>query len=220
MRRAAVQRAQMNVGARGLREALKKIFSELRLEIANTFCGNLCVHDAVGTATEIDGGRSERFIHGHEEVSGAQNSAFRPQRFQDGLPECDAHIFDGVVLIDIQIAFRGNFQIERAVARNQIEHVIEEANARGHARSSATVEIQLQANVGFISLAVNGGGSGHGVLASAFLDRFQELAHLFFGADGDAHEARAEVVAALAKKNPLAFKLFEKRRARASEIGE
>jgi hypothetical protein len=78
MGRTAVQRAQMNVGARGLRETLKKVFGKLGLKIADAFCGDFCMDDTIGSAAEIHGGSGEGFIHGHQEVSGAENAAFCP----------------------------------------------------------------------------------------------------------------------------------------------
>jgi hypothetical protein len=60
----------MDVGACGLREALEKVYEELDLEIADAYCSDLGVHDAVGAAAKIGGG--ERFVHGREEISGAR----------------------------------------------------------------------------------------------------------------------------------------------------
>ncbi|MGB9466865.1 MAG: hypothetical protein WBR10_17290, partial [Candidatus Acidiferrum sp.] len=70
-------------------------------------------------------------------------------------------VFDSVVLIDVEISFRSDFQIEGAVPREEIEHVVKKANARGDARLSTPVEIQFQPNIGFVCLAVNVRGSWH-----------------------------------------------------------
>ncbi len=48
----------------------------------------------------------------------------------DGFAEGDANVFDGMVLVHIEIAARADLQIEAPMARNLLEHVIEEANAR------------------------------------------------------------------------------------------
>jgi hypothetical protein len=66
----------VHIGARGLRESLKKIFGELGFEITDAFRGDSCVDNATGAASEIDGGSGERFVHGHEEISGTQNATF------------------------------------------------------------------------------------------------------------------------------------------------
>ena len=41
----------------------------------------------------------------------------------------DAHVFDGVVLVHVEIAACDQIEIERPVPRDLLEHVIEEADA-------------------------------------------------------------------------------------------
>ena len=72
---------------------------------------------------------------------------FDAERFCDGFAQSDAGVFDGVVLIDVQIALRFDFQIDGAVPRDEIEHVIEEANAGRDCGCAAPVEIQMQTDV-------------------------------------------------------------------------
>ena len=154
MRRASVQHAEMDIGAGGLREALKEIFGQLGLEIADEFRGDLGVADAVGSATEIDGGCGQRFVHRHQEISGAQDAALVAEGLHDRFTERDASIFDGVMLIDVEIAFRFQTEIEGAMTRDEIEHVIEKANAGRNARRAAAVQIDAHANIGFVGLAM------------------------------------------------------------------
>ena len=52
-----------------------------------------------------------------------------PIAFAHRLAERDAGVFNGVMLIDVEIAGGFHLQIEAAVPRDQIEHVIEKANA-------------------------------------------------------------------------------------------
>src|SRR6476661_9063360 len=98
--------------------------------------------------------------------------------------------------------------------------MVEKANARGDARFSASVEIQLQADVGFVCLAVNSGGSWHGRSGSAFLNRFEKPAHFSFGADGDADEAGTHVAASVTQEDALALDSCEKSRTCGTEISE
>ena len=72
--------------------------------------------DAIGAAAKVDGGGGEGFVHGHEEISGAQDSAFRAEGPQHGFTESDSDVFHGVVLIDVQITFGGNVQIKSTMA--------------------------------------------------------------------------------------------------------
>src|SRR6266849_8523897 len=59
------------------------------------------------------------------------------------------------MLIHVEIAARIHVQIKRAVPRNQLEHMIEESDSRSDARLSAAIQIQLQADVGLVCLAMN-----------------------------------------------------------------
>ena len=71
------------------------------------------------------------------------------------LTQADPDIFHRVVLVHVQIAARDQIEIERAVPRDLLEHVIEKADAGINARCSAAVEIQFQLDAGFVRGAVN-----------------------------------------------------------------
>src|SRR5580700_2309769 len=98
--------------------------------------------------------------------------------------------------------------------------MIEKANACCNARFSSAVEIQFQADVRLVCLAMNGGGSGHGAGGSAFLNSSEEYTHFFFGADGDADEAGTHVAAAISEENALALEFLEQRGTAGAEIGK
>ena len=54
---------------------------------------------------------------------------FDPKRRRKRLSQRDANVLHGVVLIDVEIASGLQLQVERAVPRHQLHHVIEKANA-------------------------------------------------------------------------------------------
>ena len=112
-------------------------------------------------AAEVDGGCGESFVHGHQKIAGTENTFFGAERFLHGCAEGDAHVFDGVVLVDVEIAFGGDGEIECAVAREEIEHVIEKTDAGGDFGFAAAVEREAEADVGFGGFAADGGGAGH-----------------------------------------------------------
>ena len=68
--------------------------------------------------------------------------------------ERDSGVFDGVVLVHVQVAASDEFEIERAMAGDLFEHVVEEANARIDVRLAAAVEIELHADIGFLGFAM------------------------------------------------------------------
>jgi hypothetical protein len=47
-----------------------------------------------------------------------------------------------MVLVDVQVTLRVNGQVEARVARKAVEHVIEEADARGDVTPPGAIEVQ------------------------------------------------------------------------------
>src|ERR1700743_2373243 len=94
----------MYVRARRLRESLKEIFSEFGLKIADTLRVDFSGDDAVWTSAEVDRRSGKRFVHRHQEISGAEDAALVANRFGNRFTERDAGVFDGVMLIYVEIA--------------------------------------------------------------------------------------------------------------------
>ena len=80
------------------------------------------------TAAQIYGDHGQRLIHRHYEVSRAIDAFAVAQRLGEQLADYDAYIFNGVVLVDIEIAFGLEREIEAAMLCEQLQHVIEEAD--------------------------------------------------------------------------------------------
>ena len=59
------------------------------------------------------------------------------------------------MLIDIQIARGLQLQIEAAVLGEQLQHVIEEANAGGDVVAALAVEVQRAANLRLLGVALD-----------------------------------------------------------------
>jgi hypothetical protein len=96
----------MNVGARAAREALKKVVHQFRLEISNPCRADFCIDNRGRASPEIDGSQPESFVHGHDEITCAQNAASISQSAIKRLAQGNPHVLDGVVLIHIQITRR------------------------------------------------------------------------------------------------------------------
>ena len=139
----------MNVRPRGLRETAEKILQQFRLHAANELRGQFPFTDQVRPAAEVDGGGRQSFVHRHQEISRAQNAALRAKSFFDRFAKNDACVFDGVVLVHIEVSARGEFQIHRAVPRHKRQHVIEKWNPGRDFRTPAAVEVQAHGDVGF-----------------------------------------------------------------------
>ena len=58
---------------------------------------------------------------------------FEPKRAAHGFAQRDAQVLDGVVLIHVEVALGNDVEVHRSVPRDELQHVIEETNAGGHA---------------------------------------------------------------------------------------
>jgi hypothetical protein len=64
-------------------------------------------------------------------------------------------ILDGVMLIDVEIAVSLDREVERAMAREELEHVIEEADAGRDGIAPSTFDRQLQQDLRLGRLTVD-----------------------------------------------------------------
>src|SRR6185503_20287 len=75
--------------------------------------------------------------------------------FLNRLDDDDADVFNRVMRVNIEVALRFDREIDQAVSREQVEHVIEESNAGLRGCFAGAIEIERDANVGLFRLARN-----------------------------------------------------------------
>src|SRR3954469_4526772 len=153
--RTAVEHLHVDVGARPLREALEEVLHQLCLQIPDEARLHAQVDDRVRASGEIDRGDGERLVHRHHEIAGAIEPSARPERRRHGFAERDAHVLDGVMLIDVEISSRLQRQVERAMTSEEFQHVVEKANAGRDIVAPASFERQLQADRRFAGVALD-----------------------------------------------------------------
>ena len=110
--RPAVQNFRVQVGFGVGDEAGEEILDKLGLQIADQSYFYPILINQRGSAAEIDRGNGQRFIHRHHEIPGAQDAFLVAQGFVEKLAEDDACVFDRMMLVDIQIAFDVEGEIE------------------------------------------------------------------------------------------------------------
>ena len=79
----------------------------------------------------------------------------------DRTAQANAGVFDGVVLIDVQITTRPNLDIESTVSREEGQHVIQKTDTRVDVRLAGAVEIEAYLDIGLVGLSLDESGSGH-----------------------------------------------------------
>jgi len=151
---AAVKHARVNIGASSASEALEEVGHQFDLKISNARCADFRIDDRSGASTEIHGGQTESFIHGHDKVAGTENAAAVSQGAIEDFAQSDSNVFDSMMLIDIEVADSGKFQIECAVPRKKFQHMIEKTNSRRDFVLSTTLNRERNPNFGFRGLAM------------------------------------------------------------------
>ena len=72
----------------------------------------------------------------------------RAERLRERLAERDADVLDGVVLIDVEVAVGLQLQVEGAVPREQLQHVVEEPDAGLHLVAALALDAQRDVDPG------------------------------------------------------------------------
>ena len=75
------------------------------------------------------------------------------QGMVDRLAQADADVLGRVVVVDPQVTLAGNVQVNKRVAGEKLQHVIEKSDTGRDLGSALAVEIEPQANVGLAGRA-------------------------------------------------------------------
>lgn len=101
----------------------------------------------------------------------AYQSFFVAYRLGNGLPQGDADVLDSMVRVNMQIAFRIDFQVDQSVTRDLVQHVVEKRHAGIEFRHASAIEIDSHTNLRFqrvaddFSLAAGRIRGGHGLFS-------------------------------------------------------
>jgi hypothetical protein len=155
MTRSSVEDLDVEIRAGMIYEAAEEILHQFRLKIAYHPDSNFVAVDQRRASAQVERDHGQRFIHGHDEVTRSVDAFAIAESFGEKLTQYDADIFHGVVLVDIQVAGGLQLQIESAVFRKQLQHVIEKADAGGDVVLSPAVDFQRAADLRFLCVPLN-----------------------------------------------------------------
>jgi hypothetical protein len=134
---------------------------QLRLQITHEPDANLRIHGSGSSSAKVDGGQAQGLIHWHQKISRPQNSPLRPERFIEQLPEHDAYILYGVVLIHFEIALNLELKIKAAMMGEKFDHMIEKTDPGRDLVPAVAIDNQDSIDVSFFGSASKC-GSSHG----------------------------------------------------------
>ena len=149
----AVQRLDMQRQAAVHRERLEELAHQFRVERADLRRGELRAEHQERPARNVERDAGQRLVHRQQAIGVAGQAALVAERLLERLPERDADILDGVVVVDMQIALGGNADIDERVARELVEHMVEEADAGGDLGRAGAVEVELDRDLRLVGLA-------------------------------------------------------------------
>ena len=118
-----------------LRHRAEELLGLLVLEAVDVPAGSRSkpLDERVRAAGDVDRARRARLVHRHDGVAVAVDPAPVAERLVERLPEHDPRVLDGVVRPGLQVPGDLHVELQPAVAGEQVEHVVEEADA-GRAR--------------------------------------------------------------------------------------
>ena len=119
-----------------LRKGLEPFLEELGVHLAELGLGECHLPDEIGPIRGVERHARQRLVHGNERVAVPVDAAAVAERARDRLADDVAGILGGVVEIDVQIALGPKRDVDQAMARQLLQHVVEEPDAGldGHRR--------------------------------------------------------------------------------------
>ncbi len=127
---------------------------QLGRHIAHALTLELTFEHEVRPAAEIQCGAGQRLVHRQGEAVAA-NAALVAQRLAQRLAQCEPGVFDGVVLVNVQVTLGLDVQREATMLADLFKHVVEERQAGGDACIAGTIQVQLNADLRFLGIALD-----------------------------------------------------------------
>ena len=158
-------RSMCSVSRAALATARKNSSADLVLEagdVARRAAARSRVISAYGRPEmSIAHGRA-RLVHRHHGVPVADDPAAVAERLVERLAEHDPGVLDRVVRAGLQVAGDRDLEVQPAVAGEQVEHVVEEADAGRAGAGAGAGQAERERDVGLAGLAGELRGAGHG----------------------------------------------------------
>ncbi len=172
---------QITLGRVG--EGLEEMQEHFRRHVADLLPLEGRIPNQPGPSAKVDGNLREAVVHGQAKAI-PFNTAFVIQCFQKSFAERERCIFNSMVLVDVKVALHLDADIDIAVARQLIQHVVEEAQPGVNGRVAVTIEVDVYQNVGFL----------RGSLYHSFAHRLQQERADLFPASGNKRAPRCKAL--------------------------
>ena len=153
--------AQVQRELGGVRERPEELLGQLMLESPGRAWRQLGLEQREGTSGDVDRDAGACLVHRHGRPAVADDPDAVSERGVERLTEHDRRVLGGVVRARLQIAGDHNVEVRAPVAREQVEHVVQEADPRAALTGPGAFEGQRQAHVGLAGPAFDGRRAAH-----------------------------------------------------------
>src|SRR5712671_6207960 len=140
-----------------LREGLEPFLEEFGIHLAELWPGEADLPDQVGAVRGVEADPGQGLVHRDDGVSVARDAGTVRERPRYGLAHDITGVFGRVMEVDVQIAIGVQRQVDQAVSRELLEHVIEKTDAGRDLCGTGAVEIDPAGDSGFFGIAFDGG---------------------------------------------------------------
>ena len=113
--------------------------------------------DQVGPVARVQRDPRAGLVHRDHRVAVAPDATPIAESLAHRLADRNSGVLDGVVQRHVDIALRVAVDIDQAVARELLQHVVEEADSRGDPRAPAPVEIDRDGNARLLGNPLDAG---------------------------------------------------------------
>lgn len=111
------------------RNAPPEVLHQLGGKVADALASERAIELNGGTTGEVEDGASKCFIHGNIGVSVPRDERLVAKGFAECLAEDDSDILDRMVVVYVEVAGGLHSELQPAVPREQVQHVIQEPDA-------------------------------------------------------------------------------------------
>ncbi len=164
-------------------KAKPELLCALHIKIADLL--GLAVYIPVqrAAAGQVHRAEDKSLVHRQIKAAVPLDAAHIAQRAAERLPQRNANVLGGVVIVHLHIPVAGKHQIKPAVPRKQLKHVVQKAAAGVHLVHSHAVQVQRQVDLSFSRVSFDPYLPHGSVLLQYFIQRRGQCRHLFRRAD-------------------------------------
>ena len=143
--------------------------------VADFFAAEFRPDFAPGAAGEVEGAFGAAFVHWQDKAE-AGDAAFVAQRLFQRHAEGEGAVFNGVVVVDVQVAVAVQVETEAAVGGDLVKHMVVVADAGRNVVQTGFVQPDFGADAGFFGVAADGGVARRAVFGQRGRQQFSAIA--------------------------------------------